>query len=166
MENNQALFSPSPSRPGELRDESEEPGVSERRTRSGPALWNSPPPRRYDGGQPQEKHNSLWDQHWNLLVCPLPGLAANLGFGSSKDAFLGLFFYCFVREQKLLFLGMLQGLQDSLLAFLVIPGLWSLWNGRKAALSNSSYTKTTPGQPGVLPPLVLAAAVPSFESCI
>lgn len=52
--NNQALFSPSPSRPGKLRDEAEEPGVSERGTRSGPALWNSSPPRRYDGGQPEQ----------------------------------------------------------------------------------------------------------------
>lgn len=53
MDNNRALFSPSPSRPGKLRDETEKPGVSERGTRSGPALWNSPPPRRYGEGQPE-----------------------------------------------------------------------------------------------------------------
>lgn len=53
MDNNQALFSPSPSRPGKLRDETEKPGVSERGTRSGPALWNSSPPRRYGEGQPE-----------------------------------------------------------------------------------------------------------------
>lgn len=49
MDNNQALFSPFPSRPGKLRDETKKPGVGERGTRSGLALWNSPPPWRYDG---------------------------------------------------------------------------------------------------------------------
>lgn len=62
-DNNQALFSPSPSRPGELRDEAAQPGVSERGTRSGAALWDSPPPRRYDGDSlspavPQDRRSS------------------------------------------------------------------------------------------------------------
>lgn len=80
MDNNQPLFSPSPPRPGKLRGEAEEPGVSERGTRSGPALWNSPPPWRYEGAQPG--HQS-------------PGFTADLDCVSSKDS---RFFYYFVRE--------------------------------------------------------------------